>query len=127
MAEGCEKTPPRAFHEALELFNAGKFFSCHEFLEAIWLAEPTPVRDVYKGCLQAAVALHHEKTGNRKGALRLLGRSLELLGPFAPVCLGLDIAALVKDLERIREKLKQRTDLGERLERWELPVVSVVS
>jgi len=86
-------------------FNAGEYFACHETLERLWIEERTAVRDLYKGILQIAVALHHEGRGNRRGALRLLQSGQALIEPFAPVCHGLDVAGLLVQVRACREAL----------------------
>lgn len=86
-------------------FNAGEYFACHETLERLWIEERTAVRDLYKGILQIAVALHHEGGGNRRGALRLLQSGQTLIEPFAPACQGLDVAGLLVQARACRAAL----------------------
>ena len=84
--------PPAALRAGIEQFNRGEYFECHETLEALWLAEPTPLRRLYQGILQVGVALHHLRAGNYRGASGLLARGIGYLEPFAPCCLGVDVA-----------------------------------
>ena len=86
-------------------FNAGEYFACHETLERLWIEERPAVRNLYKGILQIAVALHHEGRGNRSGALRLLQSGQRLTEPFAPACQGLDVAGLLAQVQACREAL----------------------
>lgn len=86
-------------------FNAGEYFACHETLERLWIEERTAVRDLYKGILQIAVALHHESRGNRRGALRLLQSGQTLIEPFAPASQGLDVGGLLVQVRACREAL----------------------
>lgn len=95
MTTPCDETAPPELAQALAQFDAGDYFRCHETLEVLWQAEARAVRDVYKGVLMLAVGLHHDARGKRKGSLRPLERAKELLTPFVPACLGLDVASIL--------------------------------
>ena len=97
--------PPTELWRAVEQFNAGEFFACHETLEALWLAEAEPLRRLYQGILQVGVAFHHLKRGNYRGAAYLLDSGIGYLTPFLPRCLGIDVAALLGSARRAREVL----------------------
>lgn len=84
----------------MHLFNSGAFFTCHDVLEELWLAEQRPVRLLYQGVLQVAVALYHAERGNEPGARKLLTKAREHLEPFAPACQGLDVAGLLAGIDR---------------------------
>lgn len=106
----CSEAAPPELTAAVELFNRGAWLACHEALEALWLAEPGRLRELYQDILQIAVALLHEERGNRRGAVKLLDSGLLLLGPFAPSCLGLDIAGLLRACVSVREHLIARPE-----------------
>ena len=91
--------------QAAALFNQGEHHACHDVVEALWREERAPVRDLYKGLLQIAVALLHWARGNRRGALRLLDSGAALCAPFAPVAQGIDLAALLAEVRVCREAL----------------------
>ena len=91
----------------MEQFNAGDYYGCHETLEDLWVAENRPVRRLYQGILQVGVAFHHLQQGNERGALSLLKRGPALLRPFAPACLGLDIAGLIEGARRVEETIER--------------------
>lgn len=97
MAEPCARPAPPLLLQALDELNLGLWFQCHETLEELWKSRPKEARerDLYKGILMIAVGLHHAGRGHRPGALRKLPRAVELLAPFAPVCQGVDVAALL--------------------------------
>jgi uncharacterized protein len=114
MEDFCEKEPPPELRRAIEQFNAGEYFDCHETLENLWRGEPGTIRDLYKGILQIAVAIYHAKRANLKGARRLISSGLELTQRFAPRSLGLDIALLLETATRMREEL-ERIDPGQDL------------
>jgi len=101
----CRQSPSPTLLAAVRQFNDGNYFVCHETLEALWLDESRPLRDVYKGVLQIGVGLLHLQRGNEKGARILLQRGPELLIPFLPTCLGLDLATLRSEALRVLELL----------------------
>ena len=97
----CDGEPTLLVMKGIEEFNRGEFYEQHVALETAWRAEPRPVRKLYQGILQIGVACYHLERGNRTGALHLLERGLRKLRPFAPVCLGIDVARLIADAERL--------------------------
>jgi predicted metal-dependent hydrolase len=98
----CDDPPPAELLRAVEQFNRGEFFECHETLEALWLAEPGPLRRLYQGILQIGVAFHHQRRGSYRGAMNLLDAGIAHLTPFAPRCLGVDVAALLAAAHQCR-------------------------
>src|SRR5262249_20822635 len=50
-----DSAPPAELVRAVEQFNRGEFFECHETLEALWMAEAEPLRRLYQGILQVGV------------------------------------------------------------------------
>ena len=94
MAEAREEGLP----EAVELFNAGRYFEAHEVLERLWLAADALDRELYQGVLQVAVGLHHEEQGNRKGAASMLAKAVARLTPLAPSHMAVDVARLLDDV-----------------------------
>jgi len=48
-SDACLEAASPAFLEGVEEFNRGEFYECHETLEALWLAEPRPIRGLYQG------------------------------------------------------------------------------
>lgn len=91
------------FQKGAEEFSRGQFWQCHETLEEIWRAQRGPIRDFYKGTIQVAAGLHHLGRGNLRGSDLLLGRAIVYLEPFAPRCLGMDVASLIAGAERCRQ------------------------
>ena len=104
---GCDDAPPAALLEGIALFNRGEFYECHEVLEDLWRAEPAPVRSLYQGIIQIAVALHHLRHGNWRGAVKLLEAGGGRVAGFQPACRGVDTGALAAaaaaSLGRLRE------------------------
>jgi len=61
-----------AIAEGVRLFNAQKYWECHEDLEHHWLEEPGPIRNVYWAVIQVAAAMIHYRDGNLIGARGLI-------------------------------------------------------
>ncbi len=106
MTDPCHDPPPPLLREGLAQFNAGEFFEQHETLETLWRAEARPVRALYQGILQIGVAFYHLRRGNHHGAVVLLERGLGRVGPFRPVCHGVDIARLYRDASAALDALR---------------------
>jgi hypothetical protein len=74
--------PRPGFWEAVDLFNDGEYFECHEVIEDFW--RPLPVGDeksFYQGILQVGVGFYHCQKNNWRGAKNLLAHGLERLSP----------------------------------------------
>lgn len=93
--------------EGIAEFNRGEFFECHETLEALWLAEPRHIRRLYQGILQIGVAFYHLRAGRHRPAETLLARGSGYLQPFAPMCMGLNIARLLDGTACCRAEVKR--------------------
>lgn len=103
--QNCQNAPPEELLQAIEEFNAGHWYECHETLEELWVGEKGELRSFYQGVLQIAVALHHWRNGNFKGALHLLIKGAGCLKGVAPVCREVDVARLVVDAGMMQEAL----------------------
>ncbi len=107
MKKECTEEPPIELLVGIEQFNRGKYYECHETLEDIWREEQGSIRNLYKGILQIGVAIFHAKRSNLNGAMRLVSSGMDLLKPFAPACMGVDVADLMQSAGRLREELNQ--------------------
>src|SRR5258707_5359951 len=101
-AARCGEPPSRELLHAVEQFNAREYFECHETLEAIWIAEPGPARTLYKGILQVGVGCYHLLRHNYRGASLKLQSGTEYLAAFAPRCMGVDVARLIREARALR-------------------------
>lgn len=99
--------PPLKLLEGIGQFNRGEYYECHETLEDIWRDEQGKIRDLYKGILQIGVAIFHAKRSNLNGAMRLVSSGMELLAPFAPECMGIDVTDLLQSAGRFRDELNK--------------------
>ncbi len=91
--------PDERFVHGIELFNEEEFFECHEVIEDLWFATQDEYKDLYKGVIQAAVALHHLSRRNMSGARKLYGTSSEYLRKYNPAALGLNVQKLLNDMK----------------------------
>lgn len=96
------------FIRGIKLFNSEEFFECHEVIENLWLATDNEYKNLYKGVIQAAVALYHLKRGNVRGARKLYGTSGKYLRKYIPMALGLNVEKLLSDLKICFEGNNQR-------------------
>ena len=90
------------FEEGVELVHRGDYFAAHEELELAWRAAPPEERDFYQGLVHVAVAWYQAGRGNRVGCERQLEKAARRLGPYTPVHRGLDVAALLAQVEAAR-------------------------
>lgn len=94
---GCTAPAPPMLLQGVAEFNAGRFYACHETLEALWMSEPAAVRELYQGILQVGVGFYKQERGQYRGAVSLLKRGLAHLAPYAPTCRGVDVARLMSE------------------------------
>src|SRR5215468_11183498 len=71
-------------------FNQRDFFEAHEVWEDVWTEASGPERRFYQGLIQAAVALHHFRNGNVRGALKLYRTGRAYMEPLGERFFGLD-------------------------------------
>jgi len=91
---------PEAFLRGAALFNAGRFFECHEAWEEIWLKAEGEEREFLHAMIQAAAALLHFRRGNLKGAQSVGGRAIEKLNVLPAIVMQLDTKAFRLALEQ---------------------------
>jgi uncharacterized protein len=108
----CDRIPTPEMLHAFEQFNRGEFWHQHETLELVWRAETDPsIRNFYKGVLQVGVGFHHLRKGNYNGVIKVLGRGINYLKPYAPDCYGVDVAQLIEQASvvywRVRDAGKE--------------------
>ena len=98
---------PPGLRVGVHMFNAGEYFEQHEVLEELWRAETGPIRELYQGILQIGVGCYHLQRGNHHGAVALLDRGLARLARVAPDASGIDVAGLIRQARRLRERLAE--------------------
>ncbi len=93
------------FYEGVDQFNDGYYFESHETLEDLWMVTPLPERDLLQAIIQLAAGLVHYARGEYPGIAKLLDASADKLQPFSPAALGVDVDALVADVQRVRAEI----------------------
>jgi predicted metal-dependent hydrolase len=106
LCRACAEPAPAALLQAIDEFNAGRFFEQHETLELLWRATPEEIRHLYEGILQIGVGLHHLlDKHNFHGAAVKLDHGIRLLEAFPAVCHGVDIDRLRREARLARAHL----------------------
>ena len=90
--------PPAELRLAIEEFNRGQYWRCHETLERVWLAEGYPLRLFYHALIKAAVGLLHLEQHNYWGSKAKLRDGEYGLVPFLPRFMGVDTHRLRRDI-----------------------------
>ncbi len=124
----CDRVPSAEMLHAFEQFNRGEYWEQHETLELIWRAEKdTTIRNFYKGILQVGVGFHHLCKGNYNGVIKVLGRGINYLKPYAPQCYGVDVARLIEEASGVYWRVRDlgAEQIGE-LKMTDLPRVHVL-
>ncbi|HHW39431.1 MAG TPA: DUF309 domain-containing protein [Bacillales bacterium] len=103
---------PDAYIDFLVHFHGSRdYFECHEILEEYWkqTEENERKRSVWVGLIQISVALYHQRSGNMKGAYRILRKGLGIIEEKkeAIVKLGIDHELL---LILLRKRLAEIND-----------------
>jgi uncharacterized protein len=96
---------PSAYIDYLVYFHGDRdYFECHEVLEEYWKEHPgDPLSGIYVGLIQVAVALYHQRRGNRNGAVKMLKQAIR--GLHNPLVEQLGING-----EQLQARLKQRLE-----------------
>jgi predicted metal-dependent hydrolase len=113
MIPECDQPLPGAARDAVALFNAGEYYAQHDAFEALWAAEPGPVRDLYRAILQVGVGYYQITRGNERGAWKMLKRAERWLALLPDICQGVDLAALRADAAVVRAELERRARLAD--------------
>ena len=88
-----------AFLRGVELIRAGEYFAAHEELEDAWRAAEPAERDFLQGLVHVAVAWYQAGRGKEIGCARQLEKAARRLGPYAPEHRGIDVAALLVQVD----------------------------
>jgi hypothetical protein len=89
-----------AFAEGLELIRRGEYFAAHEELEIAWRSADAGERDFCQGLVHVAVAWYQAGRGKRIGCERQLEKARRRLSPYAPAHRGLDVSAILAQVDR---------------------------
>ncbi len=101
----------RQFRQAIEEFNSGKFFECHDTLEEIWQGIRGPARDFFQGLIQVSVGFYHLRNGNLRGGESQLEKALKNLDAYGDRYGGIELARLRGEVQRWLKKIRQGENL----------------
>ena len=83
----------------LDLARSSEYFAAHEALEDAWRASEPDEKDFFQGLVHVVVAWYQAGRGNRVGFERQLEKAARRLQPFAPEHRGVDVTALLRQVE----------------------------
>ncbi|MEM1179785.1 MAG: DUF309 domain-containing protein [Acidobacteriota bacterium] len=84
----------------VSLFNAGRFYDCHDAWETVWRSTTPEPRDLWRGLIQVAVGFYHFRTRRRPDvAVRVLRKGAGRVRPFTPETEGFDLESLLGTVE----------------------------
>lgn len=93
------------FEEGIRLFNNRKFWESHEAWEQIWRRHSDVNRIFFQGLIQSAAGSHQLQRCIYHGADKHFGNALWKLEPFRPVCLEMDVARFVGEVEAVHQRV----------------------
>jgi predicted metal-dependent hydrolase len=94
-----------AYKRGLDLIARGEYFAAHEELEAAWRAAATEERDFFQGLVHIAVSWYQAGRGRPVATARQLEKAERRLAPFAPAHRGLDVADVLVQVARARQRV----------------------
>ena len=98
---------PIEFWQGIEEFNSQDFYACHDTLEALWMEASEPDKRFYQGILQISVALYHLSNQNWRGAVILLGESINRLNYYQPSYAGIAVEDFLGQSAKLLSALQQ--------------------
>lgn len=116
------------FKRGIVLFNDGEFWESHEAWEEVWQRHPENSRIFFQGLIQVAAGFHQLQRQIFHGADKHFRNALWKLKPFRPRFLGLDVEAIVKQVERsLREVHRLGPDGLHRFDTRLIPKLKIVN
>ncbi|MCC6547971.1 DUF309 domain-containing protein [Candidatus Sumerlaeota bacterium] len=112
---------PREYRAFFDLFNHGDYFEAHEVLEDLWAIEVAPLKNYYKGLIQAAVAICHWERGNVSGAWRLWKTAREYLRPYPTRYEGFDLGGFREGVDRLFIPLRDNIHVSPSIDKSLIP------
>ena len=89
----------------LSLMVTRRYFEAHEELELAWRAAAAGERDFFQGLVHVTVAWYQAGRGNRPGCERQLAKAARRLAAYAPAHRGVDVAAVLAQVEAAAEQV----------------------
>jgi predicted metal-dependent hydrolase len=108
MPERDDSSVVAAYQEGLRLGVGGHWFDAHEAFETAWRTCRPAERDFFQGLVHVVVSAYQRGRGRPVAAERQRLKALHRLASFAPDHRGLDVAALLAELERPEPDVRQQ-------------------
>lgn len=99
-------------HRGVELFQAGRWFDCHDAFEEVWRSTTPEPKDLIQGLIQIAVGIFHQRRGKPEVAQRVLAKGRRRVEPYPSPSLGLDLAHLLDGVRHWERRLGDGADPG---------------
>jgi uncharacterized protein len=94
-------TEDEAFSRARALFNAERYWECHEILEGLWRQKNGPEKSFLQGVILVCAAFVHHQKGEEGVALSVLKRGAQQLDLPGTVYGGFDIPSLKAQVKQM--------------------------
>lgn len=94
-----------SFKAGLEAIREGRYFEAHEELELAWRAAPAGERDFFQGLVHVAVAWYQAERRRPVATASQLEKAARRLRPFAPEHRGVDVAAVLIQVQAARNRV----------------------
>jgi predicted metal-dependent hydrolase len=94
-----------SFKRGLDAVREGRYFEAHEELEEVWRAARSEERDFFQGLVHVAVAWYQADRGRPVATARQLEKAGRRLAPYAPAHRGVDVAAVLAQLEAAQARV----------------------
>jgi predicted metal-dependent hydrolase len=96
-------TGDEELRRGLDLMRRGAFFEAHEELETAWREAPAGERDFFQGLVHVTVAWYQAGRGRPTACASQLGKARRRLAAYAPGHRGVDVAAVLAQVEAAAE------------------------
>jgi predicted metal-dependent hydrolase len=103
---GDDRGLPWMLCAAAALFNARLFFEVHELLENCWRGAEGDLKTFLQGLIQVAVGLHHQQSGNLRGAIALLDEGNAKLARFGAEAYGWELREFREGIVEVSRRLR---------------------
>jgi len=93
--------------EGIGLFNAGRFFECHESLEDFYLQTDEEHKPFLEGLVQLSAACRiFQEFGEITGPVRMIRQAIIRLENYQPAYLGIRVKSLIRSLEKWTSRME---------------------
>ena len=96
-----------AFKRGLEAIRERRYFEAHDELEEAWRAARADERDFFQGLVHVAVAWYQAGRGRPVATASQLEKAARRLAPFAPAHRGVDVEAVLAQVETARARVAE--------------------